>query len=517
MFSVAQFATGLMNFNNASASFTNAGYLFNDINNNTAGYEIGQGSGLYTLYSTSLLLAGKDINNQLKMAMSGNPNFGKDFSSGPYSSIGNYSDPGYVAQWADSYTTICEEDILAFYTWYNCALDPTFPGCDQFPAPSPEVLQTIYNYPAHGNVSNGESYYLAPFYDNDQDGTYNPNNGDYPLIERGCCMTYMIFNDMNGLHTLSGGDPLSVEVHMILYQFNTWNSYLNNATFVDLKIINRGTQTVYDFTTSLAVDPDLGNYADDMIGCDSTLNISYVYNGDNFDESNGGDLGFGANPPAFGIVELTDGLSSHVPQPMTSNLVEIYNSALGLQPNGMDYLDNFGMPTKFVYNEDPNIPNGYSQFGLGMVPNDQRFFTNTITPVFYPGDTVKRSFAFIYAEGSDHLNSVTNLLATASQVKQFYDNDASTACEGGVWNVGEISATNDFKIYPNPSSGSFQIELLDHIGYMDVKVLDMLGHEMMSTKITSGTTEFQTDLLPGVYLVVLNDGQKRLTKQLVVQ
>lgn len=514
----AQYATGVMGFNYINASFSNAGYLFNDFTNNTSGYEIGQGSGLHTLYGTSLVLAGRDINGQLKMAVSSNPNLGTDFKSGPYSSTGNYSDPAYIAQYADAYTTICQEDIDHFYLWWQCQnLSPVPAGCDQVSAPSPEVLQAIYNYPAHGDVSNGVSYFLAPFFDNDANDTYEPFAGDHPIIERGCCMTYMIFNDMNGLHTFSGADPLGVEVHMILYQYNSWNSYLNDATFVDVKIINRGTQTIYDFTTSLAVDPDLGNYGDDMIGCDSTLNLSYVYNGDNFDETNGGNLGFGANPPAFGIVELTDGLSSHVPQPITSNIAEIYNSTLGLQPNGMNYLDNFGAPTKFVYHEDPNIPNGYSQYGLGMVPSDQRFYTNTLTSVFAPGDTVKRSFAFIYEEGSDNLNSVTNLLSTAAQVKQFYDNDAATACEDGVWNVGEIDPERDFVIYPNPNAGTFEVELKDIKGSVEMKIVDMLGKECYSRLLTSGTTQLSPGLMPGVYLILISDGQSRISKQLVVR
>lgn len=86
----AQFATGIMDFNNTSAIFSNTGYLFNDFVNNTPGYEIGPGSGLNTLYSTNLMLAGKDVNGQLKMAVSGNPNFGIDFRSGPFASTGNY-------------------------------------------------------------------------------------------------------------------------------------------------------------------------------------------------------------------------------------------------------------------------------------------------------------------------------------------------------------------------------------------------------------------------------------------
>ena len=42
-------------------------------------------------------------------------------------------------------------------------------------------------------------------------------------------------------------------------------------------------------------DPDLGNANDDYVGCDTTLSLGFVYNGDNNDES-----GYGAAPPAMG-------------------------------------------------------------------------------------------------------------------------------------------------------------------------------------------------------------------------
>ncbi len=516
--SSAQFATGVMDFNNTSAIFSNTGYLFNDFVNNIPGYEIGHGSGLNTLYSTNLILAGHDVNGQLKMAMSGDPNYGIDFRSGPFASTGNYSDSSYQSIWSGTYT-ICQQDIDDYIVWWECEnFGSSANGdCSTATPPSSYVLQLIYNYPAHGNELNGESHFLAPFYDYDGNDTYNPDYGDYPLIKRGCCMSYLIFNDMAGVHTYSNSDPIGVEVHMILYQYNSFQEYLHNATFVDLKVINKSTQTLYDFATSLFVDPDLGNYGDDMIGCDSTLNLSYVYNGDDFDESNAGNLGFGQGPPAFGVVELTQGISSHVPNALANGPQELYNCMLGLKPDGSNYVDEFGMPTKFVYHDDPNVSNGYSQWEQGMVPGDQRFFTNTLTPVLTPGDTVQRSFAFIYAEGNDHLNSVSNLMTVASQTKQFYDNESTMACEGGVWNVNEIEQSRDFTIYPNPALGPFTIELSSFQEVIELSVVDMLGNEHYHQPVLGKSVTIHKELSAGVYLIVLTDGMKRFTKQLVIR
>ena len=49
------------------------------------------------------------------------------------------------------------------------------------------------------------------------------------------------------------------------------------------------------------MDADLGNYADDYVGCDVTRGLGYCFNGDNFDQNNAGKIGYGSNPPAIGI------------------------------------------------------------------------------------------------------------------------------------------------------------------------------------------------------------------------
>jgi len=71
-------------------------------------------------------------------------------------------------------------------------------------------------------------------------------------------------------------------------------------TFYNYELINRGTQTLYNTYFSQYLDADVGNYADDYTGCDVSRGLGYMYNGDLIDESDGGKLGYGENPPAIG-------------------------------------------------------------------------------------------------------------------------------------------------------------------------------------------------------------------------
>lgn len=76
------------------------------------------------------------------------------------------------------------------------------------------------------------------------------------------------------------------------------NDELNNMTFYYNKIINRSTIRLDSCFMAQWVDPDLGNYTDDFVGCDVPRGLGICYNGDDDDE---GIQGYGANPPSVGI------------------------------------------------------------------------------------------------------------------------------------------------------------------------------------------------------------------------
>ena len=45
----------------------------------------------------------------------------------------------------------------------------------------------------------------------------------------------------------------------------------------------------------------MGGHTDDYVGCDVQRGLGYAYNGDAFDGPTGLSLGYGENPPAFGV------------------------------------------------------------------------------------------------------------------------------------------------------------------------------------------------------------------------
>ncbi|NRA12464.1 MAG: hypothetical protein HRT57_10975, partial [Crocinitomicaceae bacterium] len=158
--------------------------------------------------------------------------------------------------------------------WWECENGLLTPAESvSIQVPTAAIMTAINSWPAHGNISEGQDYWLAPFFDRNADGNYDPADGDYPVI-KGCCASYMIQNDRMGTHTPSASFPIGLEIHYMFYHYRTWD-YLNNATFVEVAIRNTSVYDYTDFIYGIRVEPSIGTFNDNRFGCDSTTNMMY--------------------------------------------------------------------------------------------------------------------------------------------------------------------------------------------------------------------------------------------------
>jgi hypothetical protein len=201
--------------------------------------------------------------------------------------------------------------------------------------PNYVIPEEIMNWPAHGDVAKGQSFYLAPFWDNDGDGIYDPTQGDYPYydIENALCRTqtptmdaqyyhpddpenwkygiladqvikgdqtlWWVFNDKGNIHTETGGAAIGLEIRGQAFAFAT-NDEINNMTFYSYEIVNRSTFSLTETYFSQWVDTDLGYAYDDYVGCDVARGLGYCYNGFPLDGT-GEVEAYGEQPPAIGV------------------------------------------------------------------------------------------------------------------------------------------------------------------------------------------------------------------------
>ena len=296
-FCIAQ-AYGELNIGDVRARFHAHGLIGNNLATQAAAFEVPNGGGVHALYSAGLWVAGMSSDNQLKLAaMKYESGTGSDYYTGPLTVDGLATTNATMMAAYDQVFSVTSEEVAQHLAYHACLADPS---CDPATAfPGYQTPLSITNWPAV-NGAPGFATFQAPFIDVNQDGDYDPAAGDAPCI-LGDQALYFVFNDKGGPHLLTGGQPIGIEVQAMAFAYDSGDPYLDQTVFVHYHLINRGTQTLSNARIGMFNDFDLGCGDDDVVGTDAARNLTYVYNGDEIDQACLGAMGYGAQPPAFGM------------------------------------------------------------------------------------------------------------------------------------------------------------------------------------------------------------------------
>ncbi|RLD41350.1 MAG: T9SS C-terminal target domain-containing protein, partial [Bacteroidetes bacterium] len=309
-----------LDINNVRARINTGGDMWWDLDG-TAKYFVPKAGSATSMFSGALWIGGLDINNQLKLAAQRYRQVGIDYWTGPLTIDGTAATDEATCARYDGFAKVTRAAVDDF-------LSHTDPETGFFvPSEDYEIPPEILEWPAHGDVTKNQSYYLAPFYDNDGDGEYDPFAGDYPYydIENVLCHTdiasmeeelegtitgsiladqvikgdqtlWWVFNDKGNVHTETNGAAIGMEIRAQAFAFAT-NDEINNMTFYSYEIINRSTFVLTQTFFSPWVDTDLGYARDDFVGCDVARGLGYCYNGTAIDGSGDPESYGGPQPP----------------------------------------------------------------------------------------------------------------------------------------------------------------------------------------------------------------------------
>lgn len=378
-----------LDLNNVRALIETGGSMWLNRDQNKGAYEVPKTedrTGPSSMFSGALWMGGLSPDNQLKLAAVQYRTDGNDFWPGPLTNTGDAAvSTATCLQYDRTWKTLLS-DAEEHEAYYRALASGT--ASEEFPDgySTPSVF---YEWPAIGDVSQGQDLYLAPFYDNPlgpngADGYYNPDDGDYPgydLNGTNDCRNrfrsnpvplygdqniWWVFNDKGNTHTETSGQPIGMEIHAQAFAFST-NDEVNNMTFYNYVLINQGTQTLTNTYFGQYADPDLGCADDDFVGCDVQRGLGYVYNWDEDDQSCNGKPGYGSPPPAVGIdffegpfqdTDTLNGVATPMdnPGPLQGLSCNEYRQQKGIPYSGLgvNYGDGipdnerFGM-TAFVY------------------------------------------------------------------------------------------------------------------------------------------------------------------------
>ncbi|MCE2962524.1 MAG: hypothetical protein ACK5UE_02625 [Chitinophagales bacterium] len=293
-----------------------------------------------------------------------------------------------------------------------------------------KIAQSILEWPGRGNtylIKNGKysaedlADPLAPFYDQNSNCIYEPENGDLPSIKmangndfekkQGCwdinCnnfftyadeMIFWVMNDVGSDHVNPASTPISVQMNCLAFAFKS-SDELNNMTFYSYDVWNKGNVDLEETYMSMYMDADLGGYEDDYVGCDTTRSLGYIYNADEYDED-ASVQGYKSNVPIFGADFFEGpkkdngvpvGLSSFVyfvkaqNQPLSDPATEIHfrnyqegKSRLGLPLTvSADCITPGNLATRFCYYGDPTKSGEWSMCDVNAPKRDLRWAQNS--------------------------------------------------------------------------------------------------------------------------------------------
>ena len=471
-----------LDVNNVRATILGGGDMWWNLSD--AQYEIPKGGGLNSLFAGSLWIGGLDAGGQLKVAAMTYRQGGNDFWPGPLDVATATITADECTKW-DQHFKIDRSDVEEYVARYVPAggNDPTYTS-DMIPL-------SILDWPAHGNGA--QEHFLAPFFDRNGNGQYEPYDGDYPDYNitgdndeaslYGDQTLWWIFNDKGNIHSETEADPIGLEIHAQAFGFTADNE-INDMTFYNYKIINRSTIPLTDVYFGQWVDPDLGYYLDDYVACDVNLGLGICYNGDAEDE---GAAGYGFNPPAIGVdffqgplADENDGIDNDrdgdIDEPgeqiimskfvyynndftvrgNPENGTHVYNYLRGIWkdnvpmtyggdgkgsgPGATNELCNFMFPGV----SDPDFPNQeWSEVTANNLPADRRFLQSAGPFTLEPGAVNTITTGVVWARANAGGNT-----ASVGLVK-VYDREAQALFD------------NNFNILNGPDAPDLEIRELD--------------------------------------------------------
>ena len=504
-----------IDFNNAAGDVLSSGGLFMQDYPNALGYEIPKGSGLSISYGARPWFAALDSSGGL-------------FSSSGliYSNLGEYLAPGPIAEsWAYQSTAYLSQYNQSIWKVEQQEIDNHILNYMQSGYIIP---MAILNWPAHGDFTYGISQNLAPFVDLNANGVYEPLQGEYPEI-KGDQAIYAIMNDENSTYENSY-NSLGIEIHLMVYQY-TDGGILDDMTFINYKVINRSTRDYFNYRQSIYFDMDIGYSQDDYLGCDTTLNLGYTYNGDNYDDDSGSGVSY-VTPPAAGIVSLSHEMKGFMyfvsgggyPYTQPDNDLGAWNCMNGKWQNGSAIYDTGSgftgvNPTSYTFTGNPNDSTEWSEYTESIFPGDRRFLMTISEDAFPVGATICSDYAVVFAgSGISNLDNVNVLLNITNSLQNLYDlSNGQFACQSSQFNSIDNIEKIEFEMYPNPTSGSFNINWSSKAP-IDVVINDMTGRTVFREfNLSGGETLITVDLPSGIYTVNVISDDGILTEKLIVE
>ena len=472
--------------NNVKARLLNGGDMFWDFTESQfyPNYTPGE-TNATSIYAAGLWIGGLDSANNLKLAcIRYRSSSISEYWAGPLNPDGT-TFANNCANW-DRFFKVYGSNVADFRA--------QLPDIANNPALAANLYPEIMGWPAKGNPWFQDVYGfaltnqdLAPFFDNDGNGIYDPLSGDFPVVELEngqwfvpAEFVWWVYNDEGGgqVHGATLGEIIHIEVQQTAWGFNCPDQpVLNNTLFTQHRLVYKGFENLDSVFTALWVDFDLGCSRDDYVGCNPALNTFFVYNQDAVDGDMGvncsaGGITFADSSPVQSATFLNrslDKFSVHTSVSLASNepdnVSDYYQGMTGSWPDGTqltyggtgyDPNNPNAIVTDFHFPDSPDNPDGWSMCTSNLPPKDHR----TVSSVKI-GQLIPSQVEYLVTAWTTHPNpnlpcGLGSTFSDVATVQTHYDNAFADVCSPLTSTYNPLMEY--VHLFPNPTTGSLTIQ-----------------------------------------------------------
>lgn len=387
------------------------------------------------IYNVNFNILG--ISNNRVSGILGNYHLIKDNTKELYGLVGPYELGNNVPERYNKIWSVRKHEIISLIRDFedNGKIDVT---------PAINILK----WPARGNLNSKilddivwPDRDLAPFFDRNKDGIYDPYKGDYPILDPAC--PEKIPGQM--VWSINHGESGNIEIQKLIYAFTSnQDEILNNTIFSRFTVLNLN-DLLRDAKFSLYVDFDLGCVNDDFFGTSKDKNTFYAYNKMEKDESPCQTAIFNSNvfkslTPVQSITFLNQNMSGSIVydnkkfdqvsgEPFTPAEFYNYFSSSWLNGERITYGDNIynsnsTQYTNYMFTSNPNDASGWNMVNNPFHSDDPRGFMNMELGNLkkYQSKIVDVAFAYHLPDASiPHYDRVDKMLENIDIVKYWYN------------------------------------------------------------------------------------------------
>jgi len=421
------------------------------------------------------------------------------------------------------------------------------------------INESILSWP--GNPEIGGTQQMAPYVDANNDGNYNPYDGDYPKIT-GDQMLYFIYNDQpfEPIETIK---PMQLEVHCIMYAYacdsiqNLVNTLTTNQTiFTKYRVINKSSHSFSNvYWGSSIYAQNNGSRNDNRIGSRPDKNLAFTWSpningGENFpiynlinldgpdaniidgiDNNNNGIIDEENEKCLFtGNMAFSPGSgSNYYGYPFSSQ--EYYRFLNSRWRNGSSLLSGFdgitgNVEAKFIFDGAPFCSGEWNDCGtvfFGLY-NRKAMLSSSGPFTLLPNQEIAIEFAeyMYYNPSVNHSPTTTWIenLQHIDHIRENYYNNSFFGCDQTLSYESVLSNKLQLTCFPNPTntSISFQLSCSMSKNY-SLNLFDMSGRSVVSKNYPKNLQQDEIDLshlTNGVYLIQIKNEDHSLTQRFII-